>query len=206
MTARTQTAPVAPQGDDATATPSPPSGTPKARRKARPAPGKGARGLARRSGTKRHAAAGRKIGPDAREEAYRLIVEGLPLAAIARKLRVKAHTIAAWRDSEEGISRLKALREARNMELGATLKSVRLQIEAALPRAAQVMADLLDHPDPKVRLRAAAQLCDRGGVIRTERLLDGQDPDALDLSELTAEELDQLRALHEKASRRGPLA
>lgn len=188
MTARTKTAPDAPQGGDAPATPSPPSGTPKA---------------PSAKGTKGHTTAGRKIGPDAREEAYRLIVEGLPLAAIARKLRVKAHTIAAWRDSEEGISRLKALREARNMELGATLKSVRLQIEAALPRAAQVMADLLDHPDPKVRLRAAAQLCDRGGVIRTERLLEGQDPDSLDLSELTAEELDQARALLAKAAKRG---
>lgn len=203
MTARTQPAPDAPQGDDADATPPPPSGTPKARRKAKPAPKRGAR---KAPGAKRHASAGRKIGPDAREEAYRLIVEGLPLAAIARELRVKAHTIAAWRDSEEGIARLKELREARNVELGATLKSVRLQIEAALPRAAQVMADLLDHPDPKVRLRAAAQLCDRGGVIRTERLLEGQDPDSLDLSSLTAEELDLLRALHEKASRRGPLA
>lgn len=206
MTARTKAAPAAPQGDDTPETPSPPSGTPKAPKKGKPARQKARRKASSAKGTKGHERARRKIGPDAREEAYRLIVEGLPLAAIARKLRVKAHTIAAWRDSEEGISRLKALREARNMELGAALKSVRLQIEAALPRAAQVMADLLDHPDPKVRLRAAAQLCDRGGVIRTERLLDGQDPDALDLSELTAEELDQLRALHEKASRRGPPA
>lgn len=203
MTAPTQTAPDAPQGDDAPATPSPPSRPRKAPRKGKPTRRKATRKASSTMGTKGHEGARRKIGPDAREEAYRLIVEGLPLAAVARKLRVKAHTIAAWRDSEEGISRLKELREARNIELGATLKSVRLQIEAALPRAAQVMADLLDHPDPKVRLRAAAQLCDRGGVIRTERLLEGQDPDSLDLSALSPEDLEQLRALHAKAAQRG---
>lgn len=196
-----QEAVAAPPAPEATGTGTPPSGGKGRPAKAKSGAKKGkGRGKAK-TGQKQAKSGVRKIGADARREAFRLIVEGLPLAAIARRLRVKRDTIAAWRDSEEGIATLKELRTAREAELGTTLKNSRLQLETALPRAVQVMTDLLDSPDPKVRLRAAAQICDRGGVIRTERLLDGDGDSAIDLSTLTPEELETLRALHAKAAR-----
>lgn len=201
MTAPTQTAPDAPQEPEAPSAPSRPSRPKKAPARAKSRAKKAKKSAPPSKGTNRQGAASRKIGPDARQEAFRLIVEGLPLAAIARRLKVKAHTIAAWRDSEEGMAALKKLRAAREQELGATVRNARVQLEAALPRAVQVLTDLLDAADPKVRMRAAAQVCDRGGVIRTERLIDGEDPDALDLTTLDPEELEQVRALLAKAAR-----
>lgn len=205
MTARTQTAPDAQQGDDATATPSPPSGTPKARRKARPAPGKGARKAKPGTPAKQGKAGRRRIGPEAREEAYRLISEGVPMRAVARELRVHIDTVIAWRDSSEGKERLDALRAKRDQELGAIQRKARLQLEALIPRAVQRLGDALESANLNVVVRASAQILDRAGMPRTERVEAVGDGE-IDLSELTAEELDQLRALHEKASRRGPLA
>lgn len=201
MTAPAQTDPDAPQEPSPAGTPSPPPRPKKAPARPKRSAKKGKAKPPATKGTNRQGAASRKIGPDARQEAFRLIVEGLPLAAIARRLKVKAHTIAAWRDSEEGMAALKKLRAAREQELGATVRNARVQLEAALPRAVQVLTDLLDAHDPKVRMRAAAQVCDRGGVIRTERLIDGEDPDALDLTTLDPEELEQVRALLAKAAR-----
>lgn len=205
MTARTQTAPDAPQGDDATATPSPPSGTPKAPRKGKPASGKARPRGKSATPAKPAKAAHRRIGPAAREEAYRMIAEGIPMRAVARELRVNHETVTAWRDSSEGKERLDALRAKRDQELGAIQRKARLQLEALIPRAVQRLGDALESANLNVVVRASAQILDRAGMPRTERVEAVGDGE-IDLSELTAEELDQLRALHEKASRRGPLA
>lgn len=141
----------------------------------------------------------RRIGAPAREEAYRMIAEGVALRAVARALKITLETVMAWRDSPEGKARLEELAKKRDQELGAVQRKARLKLEELIPRAVLRLGDALESANMNVVVRAAAQILDRGGLPRTE--VHEEHTGELDLSGLTPEELDQLRALHAKAAR-----
>lgn len=174
-----QTADAAPQDGAAMAPPAPPAAPRKIRKKA----GK----------------PGRKIGPMARSDAYRMLAEGVSCSAVARELKVRVDTVIVWRDSPEGEKEIRRLKELRNVELGATLREARKDLEMLIPRAIKALGDSLASSNPNVKVRAAAQILDRGGLPRTE--VHEEHTGELDLSGLSPEELDQLRALHAKAAR-----
>ena len=190
-------APAAPDAAGTDAPPSDPQGAPAA-----PQPVAG-RGRSKATAKKRAKAGkpGRKIGPHARERAYQLIVEGYPLRAIARDLAVRVETVIGWRDSVEGRDAVAALKAKRNQELGATLRQGRMDLEALVPSAIEALRDALGVANPQVRVRAAREILDRAGLPRTE-VHEERGGGDLDLSALSAEELDTLRDLHAKASER----
>lgn len=142
----------------------------------------------------------RRIGAPAREEAYQMIAQGIPLRAVARELRIAHETVMVWRDSPEGQKRLEELRRKRDVELGAVLNKARQRLEELIPRAIERLSDALESPNPQVALRAAREILDRGGLPRTE--IHENRAEALDLSVLAEEDLDTLRRIHETAARR----
>lgn len=142
---------------------------------------------------------GRKIGPAARARAYALLAEGFSCSAISRELKIRVDTVIVWRDSPEGQAEVRRLRTERNAELGATLKQARLDLEMLIPRAITALGDALAASNPNVRVRAAREILDRGGMPRTE--IHEEHGGDVDLSGLSLEELEQLRALHAKAAR-----
>lgn len=150
---------------------------------------------------------GKKKGrplPDAvREKALALLAEGQTLAAVAEQVKVRAKTVAAWRDSPEGQRVLDDAREKRAAALESAASKARRILEEAAARAAMVLVDQLDASAPNVKVRAAREILGRVGVpTLTESRVTVAD-DGLDLSRLSLEELQQLDALNRRARGEG---
>lgn len=190
-------APAAPDAAGTDAPPSDPQGAPAA---PQPVAGKATK-KGKHASRKKAGKPGRRIGPEARAHAYRLLAEGFSCSAVARDLKIRVDTVIVWRDSPEGSDEIRRLREQRNAELGATLRQGRLDLETLVPRAITALGDALGAANPSVRVRAAREILDRAGLPRTE-VHEERGGGDLDLSALSAEELDTLRDLHAKASER----
>lgn len=151
------------------------------------------------SDTDRRESASRGVHPR-RARAYELLAAGVAISAVARELKVKPHTIIAWRDSEEGHREVTAfalkLADARHGELLAAEK----RLGRLAGRAVTVLGELLECDDPNVRLKASIALADRGGLPKTERV--EVKSEEHDYSGLTDEELRTLRAAQEIQARK----
>lgn len=137
-------------------------------------------------------------GPEAQAEAMKLLAEGWQLASVARQLKVRRGTVRDWRDSPAGQRLLAAARAERSAALLEVIEDGRRLLRENAMRAVQVLVDKLASPVPFEAGAAAAQLLDRVGLPRTERIETPPKPKR-DLSKLSTEELVQLRALREKA-------
>jgi len=65
------------------------------------------------------------------------------------------------------------------------------ELENAVPKAAQTLANLLEAEDERIRIRAAEAILDRAGVVKAKRVSSlhasrsvGGEPDADDISNL----------------------
>lgn len=136
-----------------------------------------------------------------RLKAYQLLAAGVALRAIARELKVKHETVMHWRDSDEGQREIKAFGEKlAGVREGALLASEK-RLGALSARAVDTLGELLECPDPNVRLKAAVAIADRGGLPKTERV--ELPSEAHDYSDLTDEELETLRAAQAIRERKG---
>lgn len=143
---------------------------------------------------------GGRPAPEAlRVRALAMLAEGNTVAAAAAAVKVKPHTVAAWRDSPEGQKLLADAREKRAAEMAGAAKKARAVLDEAAVQAAQVLADGLFAKAPNVRIRAAREILGRVGVpTLTESRVTVND-DGADLSRLSLEELKTLDELNRKA-------
>ena len=140
----------------------------------------------------------RRIGEDARAEAMRMLVAGMPIGEVADALGVDRGTITAWKHSPEGYSVLAEARKAREAVYRDAVADGVRKIREATDKAIDVLVDQLDHSDPEVRSLAARTLLDRGGIPRTQRLETSAAP-AVDYGKLSPDELRAVRELQRKA-------
>lgn len=139
---------------------------------------------------------GINIGPEAHARALVMLVEGCSVTYVAETLEVSRPTVRRWRDSPDGQVEIARARKARETMYLDAAESARRTFRENLDRAAQVLVDHLDDPDPAVASVAARTMLDRMGVPRAERI--EQAPAPMDLSALTTEEVEQLAALTAK--------
>lgn len=145
-------------------------------------------------------AAGRRIGPEARDVAMSLLAEGYSVTAVAAEMKVKRETVIRWRETVEGQKSLAKHRAARTEALKGTAERARAILEAGAAQAAETLVELVGAGPSKDRIRAAATLLDRIGVPRTERV--EVEAATEDLTGLTDDELAELERLRAKAKGR----
>lgn len=131
-------------------------------------------------------------GPGARAEAARLLAEGFTVSEVARRLGVSRQTVSGWANhtAAEAVSVEKAKR-AQGFE--DAVADARRELKASTLDAARVLVGQLTNADPAVAAAAAKTILDRSGLPRVEVVHTEAEP--LDLSGLTAEELDTFEAL-----------
>lgn len=131
-------------------------------------------------------------GPGARAEAARLLAEGYTVSEVARRLGVSRQTVSGWANhtAAEAVATEKAKR-AQGFEDATKLS--REKLRENLLAVTEELVKLAKDPDPAVKLRAITAIMDRGGLPRVEVVQNEAAP--LDLSDLTAEELDTFEAL-----------
>lgn len=137
-----------------------------------------------------------KGGKDPKAEAARLRAEGLTVSEIGRRLGVARETVSRW-VNHAAAEAVEAERAKRAQTFEDAVAASRQRLRDGLADAAAQLVDLTKHPDPAVRLRAVCALMDRGGLPRVEVVQSAEAP--LDLSALSAEELDAFEALLAKA-------
>lgn len=140
---------------------------------------------------------GRKIGPETRERALRLLAEGFPVTAIAQEVGCNRSTVRLWRDSPEGDARLKALRRERDAQYSEDIEDARRALKSAALDAVKTLVQQLRSTKSAVAVTAAQAILDRIGVPRTERVETVKQKRA-DFSKLTTEELRELKRLRGK--------
>lgn len=143
---------------------------------------------------------GVNIGPESQARALVMLVEGCSVTYVAETLKITRPTVRRWRDSPEGQVEIARARKARADAYLDAAEAARRTFRENLDRAAQVLVDHLDDPDPAVASVAARTMLDRMGVPRAERVENVAAP--MDLSKFTAEELEQWGALLVKAGGR----
>jgi hypothetical protein len=143
-----------------------------------------------------------------RERALALLAAGEAPSAVALACSVDAATIWRWRDSDEGRAVLAqaALEREANRKADAVAQreasqKARAMLVAGAERASETILGALASPNAHVRIRAAREVLDRVGVVRTQRLELGGTP--LDLTKLSDEEFATLEALVAKAKPEG---
>jgi predicted transcriptional regulator len=134
----------------------------------------------------------RRAGEGGRLEAARLHSEGLTVSDIARRLGVARETVSRW-VHHKAVEAVAAERAARAAEHRDAVAAARETLRAAAERAAAVLVAQLEDSDPAVASAAARTLLDRVGVPRAEVVQTAPSP--LDLSGLSAAELDSLEGL-----------
>lgn len=143
----------------------------------------------------------RKIGPEAKAEAYRLLAEGYAVRAVGRMLKVQPATILNWRDLPEGQQYLAAARKSREAAYADAVADAARILRDNATKAAQTLVDTLEDPmgsrRPPTQVKAATEILDRIGLPRTERV-ETKDTTAPDLSALSDEELTLYEALTRK--------
>jgi len=138
-------------------------------------------------------------GPDARAVAMKLLAEGLTVSAVAREVGVDRTSVRTWRDSIEGQRELDDARKARSAAFDDAAEQSRRILREAAPLAAQRLRDRLASTVPFEAVTAAEAILARVGVPRASKV-ENVGGNGLDLSRLTDKELEQLEALHAKAS------
>jgi hypothetical protein len=139
-----------------------------------------------------------------RERALAMLAEGASPSAVALACRVDAATVWRWRDTPEAREIMAAAaleretaRRADAVAQREAANKARAALVAGAERASTTVLNALAHHNAHVRLRAAREVLDRVGVVRTQRLELGGTP--LDLTLLTDEEFATLEALVAKA-------
>lgn len=133
-----------------------------------------------------------RAGEGGRLEAARLHSEGMSVTHIARRLGVARETVSRWinHTAVEAVAQERAARAAEHRD---AVAAARETLRAAAERAAAVLVAQLEDSDPAVSSAAARTLLDRVGVPRAEVVQAAPSP--LDLSGLSAAELDSLEGL-----------
>lgn len=162
--------------------------------------GRRLRGVPQQTDTKRNT---RRIGPEARVEAMRLLAEGHAVRAVGRLLRVRPQTVMDWRDSPEGQQQLAEARRARAEALATATEDAHRVLREGATRAAQVLVDNLHAARANSRTKAAQEILDRIGLPRTERVEAVGGLALLDLTRLSDEELEALDRITTKARKDG---
>lgn len=100
-----------------------------------------------------------------RQRAVELLLAGKTHAEVGEALGVRRETIWKWTQNAEVAAELHCRRQARQELVGDLL-------DAAAVEALQTLQALMVAPEvpPAVRVRAAAQLLDRAGVVATHRV------------------------------------
>ncbi len=133
-----------------------------------------------------------RAGEGGRLQAARMHSEGLTVSDIARRLGVARETVSRW-VHHKAVEAVAAERAARAAEHRDAVAAARETLRAAAERAAAVLVSQLEDSDPAVSSAAARTLLDRVGVPRAEVVQTAPSP--LDLSGLSAAELDSLEGL-----------
>ena len=133
-----------------------------------------------------------KGGEDARAEAARLKAEGLTVSEIARRVGVARETVSRW-VNHKAVEAVATERAARAQGFEDAVAAARKELKASTLDAARVLVGQLANADPAVAAAAAKTILDRSGLPRVEVVHTEAEP--LDLSGLTAEELDAFEGL-----------
>lgn len=103
-----------------------------------------------------------------REEGILLLAEGYSARSVAGFLGVILGTVREWARSNDGQAAMEAARAKRAETIKAGAARALDALRSFAPTAAQVLIDQTQSTDPGVAVRAASQILDRVGVIRSE--------------------------------------
>jgi len=131
----------------------------------------------------------KQVWDNHREIARRLAL-GQRSGEIAKALHISPQVVSNFRNSRQGRDILRALHEQRNAEV----TSINKRIRALLPRAIDVLTEVLNDEEvkPETRVRVSADLLDRGGYGAVKKQLTANVP-------VNADVLEELKRRREAA-------
>jgi len=135
-----------------------------------------------------------------REQAMRLLAEGITVAEVARRLSLHRRTVEKWRTTTDGAEVLAAAKVEVEQKFSSSLEAARAKLTDALFDMADKVILIAKEGEHADALRAIGMAMDRVGLPRTERIETPSTP--MDTSKLSTEELEQLAVLLAKAGHR----